>query len=60
MNPRLEIYRMLKEKNLLKREYPEYKAIIKEEERSKEFKNWYDNLPPEEKKDFDYAFLTNY
>jgi len=31
-NPKLKIYQMLKEKNLLKRGYSEYEAMIKEEE----------------------------
>jgi len=56
MNNKLEIYKMLKEKGLVKNLNPEYEAIIKEEDHNKEFKNWYDKLPPEEKKDFDFVF----
>jgi hypothetical protein len=55
-NPKLEIYKMLKEKKLVNKPIEEYEEMLKNEDKKTEFNDWHDKLPEEEKSAFDFVF----
>ena len=55
-NPKLEIYKMLKEKGLVRNPNLEYEEMIREDLMHQKHLRWVNSLSPKEQKDFNVAF----